>query len=240
MQFDSQKIHAACKQYLKFLDYTMPIASLIKGGKIHSLLESIYGERRIEDLWLPYFCVATNLTQADQVVHRRGSLAEAIRSSISLPGVMLPCYHDGDLLVDGGLLNNLPVNVMRSVFKGNTVIAVDVEPKRDLVVNTEFATEISGWALLINRLNPFKKTVKVPSILNVLIRSATLASVYNGNRLLELDPPDLYIPLPVGAWGTLAFDAIDDIVACGYEVSFPILQTWLPTQSGLPISSGTA
>lgn len=240
MQLDSQKIQAACKQYLKFLDYTLPIASLIKGGKIRSLLESYYGERRIEDLWLPYFCVATNLTQADQVVHRRGPVAEAIRSSISLPGIMLPCYHDGDLLVDGGLLNNLPVNVMRSVFKGNTVIAVDVEPKRDLIVNTEFATEISGWALLMNRLNPFKKTVGVPPILNVLIRSATLSSVYSSNRLLELDPPDLYMQLPVGAWGTLAFDAIDDIVARGYEVSFPILQTWLPKQNGLPISSGTA
>jgi len=163
-----------------------------------------------------------------QVVHRRGSVAEAIRSSMSLPGILVPCYHDGDLLVDGGLLNNLPVNVMRSIFKGNRVIAVDVEPKRDLTVNTEFAAEISGWALLVNRLNPFKKTVDIPSILNVLIRSATLASVYNSNRLLELDPPDLYMHLPVQAWGTLAFDAIDDIVARGYEASFPRLQTWVP------------
>jgi predicted acylesterase/phospholipase RssA/CRP-like cAMP-binding protein len=241
MQFDSQKIQAACKQYISnSFDYTLPIASLIKGKKIQSSLESVFGERRIEDLWLPYFCVATNLTQADQIVHRRGPAAEAIRSSISLPGVMLPCYHDGDLLVDGGVLNNLPVNVMRSVFKGNTVIAVDVEPKRDLIANTEFAAEISGWALLMNRLNPFKKTVRVPSILNVLFRSATLASVYSSNRLLEQDPPDLYIQLPVGAWGTLAFDAVDDIAARGYEVSFPILQTWLLKQNGLPISSGTA
>ena len=147
---------------------------------------------------------------------------------MSLPGILLPCYHDGDFLVDGGLLNNLPVNVMRSVFKGNKVIAVDVEPKRDLTVNTEFATEISGWALLLNRLNPFKKTVEIPSILNALIRSATLASVYSSNRLLELDPPDLYMQLPVEAWGTLAFDAIDDIVDRGYEASFPRLQTWLP------------
>ncbi|MGH8711398.1 MAG: patatin-like phospholipase family protein, partial [Burkholderiales bacterium] len=241
LQFDSQKIYAACKQYISnAFDYTLPIASLIKGEKIRSGLESVFGERRIEDLWLPYFCVATNLTQADQVIQRRGPVAEAIRSSISLPGVMLPCYHDGDILVDGGLLNNLPVNVMRSVFKGNTVIAVDVEPKRDLIANTKFAAEISGWALLMNRLNPFKKTVKVPSILYVLFRSATLSSVYSNKRLLELDPPDLYIQLPVGTWGTLAFDAVDDIAARGYEASFPILQTWLPKQNGLPISSGTA
>ncbi|OGT34355.1 MAG: hypothetical protein A2W28_10825 [Gammaproteobacteria bacterium RBG_16_51_14] len=229
MQFDSQKIHATCKQYISaFFDYTLPMASLIKGSKVRSSLESVFGKRRIEDLWLPYFCVSTNLTQADQVVHRRGHVADAIRSSMSLPGILLPCYHDGDLLVDGGLLNNLPVDVMRSVFKGNKVIAVDVEPKMDLTVNTGFATEISGWALLLNRLNPFKKTVEIPSILNVLIRSATLASVYSSNRLLELDPPDLYMQLPVEAWGTLAFDAIDDIVDRGYEASFPRLQTWLP------------
>jgi predicted acylesterase/phospholipase RssA len=117
---------------------------------------------------------------------------------------------------------------------------VDVEPKRDLIVNTKFAAEISGWALLMNRLNPFKKTVRVPSILNVLFRSATLASVYGSKRLLEQDPPDLYMQLTVGAWGTLAFDAVDNIAARGYEVSFPILQTWLSKQNGLPISSRTA
>jgi len=229
MQFDSQKILATCKQYFSALfDYTLPIASLIKGRKIRSTLESVFGEGRIEDLWLPYFCVATNLTQADQVVHRRGPVVEAIRSSMSLPGILLPCYHDGDLLVDGGIVNDLPIDVMRSVFKGNSVIAVDVEPKRDLTVNTEFATEISGWALLMNRLNPFTKTVEIPSIHNVLIRSATLASIYTRNRLMEQDPPDLYMQLPVEDWGTLAFDAIDDIVARGYEASLPRLQTWLP------------
>ncbi len=229
MQFDSQKIVATCKQYFSTLfDYTLPIASLIKGRKLRSTLESVFGEGRIEDLWLPYFCVATNLTQADQVVHRRGPVVEAIRSSMSLPGILLPCYHDGDLLVDGGIVNDLPFDVMRSIFKGNSVIAVDVEPKRDLTVNTEFATEISGWALLMNRLNPFKKTLGIPSIHNVLIRSATLASVYTRNRLMEQDPPDLYMQLPVEDWGTLAFDAIDDIVARGYEASLPRLQTWLP------------
>ena len=229
MQLNSQKMQAACKDYISgFLDYTLPMASLIKGSKVRTSLESVFGERRIEDLWLPYFCVATNLTQADLVVHRRGPLAEAIRSSMSLPGILLPCYHDGDLLVDGGLLNNLPIDVMRSVFKGNKVIAADVEPKKDLTVNAGFATEISGWTLLLHRLNPFRKTAEIPSILNVLIRSATLASVYASNRLLELDPPDLYMYLPVEAWGTLAFDDIDDIVTRGYEVSLPRLQRWLP------------
>ncbi|HXZ96429.1 MAG TPA: patatin-like phospholipase family protein [Burkholderiales bacterium] len=241
MQSNSQQIQAVCKQFVsKTFDYTLPIASLLKGGKIRSILESVLGNRRIEDLWLPYFCVATNLTQADQVIHRRGPVAEAVRSSISLPGIMLPCYHNGDLLVDGGLINNLPVNVMRSVFKGNLVIAVDVEPKKDLIVKTEFAPEISGWTLLMNRLNPFKKKIAVPSILTVLVRSATLASVYSGNRLLEQAPPDLYVQLPVGNWGTLAFDAIDDIVARGYEVSLPILHTWLLKQKGLQLSSASA
>jgi len=241
MQFDSHKIQAACKQYISaFFDYTLPMASLIKGEKVRTSLETVFGERRIEDLWLPYFCVATNLTQANQVVHRRGPVAVAIRSSMSLPGILLPCYHDGDLLVDGCLLNNLPVDVMRSVFKDNKVIAVDVTPKKDLTVNTGFATEISGWALLLNRLNPFRKTVDIPSILHVLIRSATLASVYSSKRLLEQDPPDLYMYLPVEAWGTLAFDAIDDIVARGYDSSLPRLQAWFSKENGLPTSSETA
>lgn len=229
MQSDAQKMHTTCKHYASDLfDYTLPVASLISGNKIRLSLESFCGKRRIEDLWLPFFCVATNMTQADQVVHRRGSLIEAIRSSMSLPGIMLPCYHDGDLLIDGGVVNNLPVDVMHSVFKGSKVIAVDVEPKKDLTVNKAFATEISGWALLLNRLNPFGKKAEIPSILNVLVRTATLASVYTRNKSLEKDPPDLYIRLPVETWGLLEFNAIDDIVARGYETSLPILKKWLP------------
>ena len=240
MESEPQQIQAVCKQFVRStLDYTLPVTSLLKGGKIRSILEGVLGERQIEDLWLPYFCMATNLTQADQVVHRRGPLADAVRSSISLPGIMVPFYHNGDLLVDGGVLNNLPVNVMRSIFKGNTVIAVDVEPKKDLIVNAEFAPEISGWALLMDRLNPFKKKITVPSILTVLVRSATLASVYRSARMLEQAPPDLYVRLPVGAWGTLAFEAIDEIVAHGYEASLPILHTWLPKQKSLHISSAS-
>lgn len=229
MQYDEQQMLEACKNYITgFFDYTLPLVSLIKGSKVRASLNSVFGERQIEDLWLPYFCVATNLTQADQVVHRHGSLAAAIRSSMSLPGILAPCFHEGDLLVDGGVVNNLPFDVMRSVFKGNKVIAVDVEPKQDLTVATGFAPDISGWALALSRLNPFRKSsVEIPSIVSVLIRSATLASVYATNRLISQNPPDLYLYLPVEAWGTLEFDAIDDIVARGYETSLSSLQTWL-------------
>lgn len=242
MQYDARKMREACKNYITgFFDYTLPLVSLIKGSRVRASLDSVFGERQIEDLWLPYFCVATNLTQADQVVHRHGSLAKAIRSSMSLPGILAPCFHNGDLLVDGGVVNNLPFDVMRSIFKGNKVIAVDVEPKQDLTVNTRFAPEISGWAVALSRLNPFgKPSEEIPSILSVLIRSATLASVYATNRLIAQNPPDLYLYLPVEAWGTLQFDAIDDIAARGYEAALPRLQTWLPELGGLPTSSGTA
>ena len=68
----------------------------------------------MRDLWLPFFCVSTNLTRSRVEVHHRGDLATAIRASVAIPGILPPVPHDGDLLVDGGELNKPPCDVMRA------------------------------------------------------------------------------------------------------------------------------
>ena len=80
----------------------------------------------VHDCWLPFFCVSASITRAVSVVHDQGHLATAVRASLSLPGLLPPVRHGEDLLLDGGLLNNLPVDVMRERLDGGTVIAVDL------------------------------------------------------------------------------------------------------------------
>ena len=174
---------------------------------------------------LPYFAVATNLTRAEQVVSRRGGLFEAARASASLPGVFPPCLQQsGDYYADGGLLNNVPVDVMRRIAGDGPLIAVDVSSQTGLEADPRIRTEISGWTLLAGRLNPFSKKFQGPGILDVWLRSMEVGSVAARNQAKPL--ADLYLELPIDDFGLMEFGALDPLVTRGYEASIERLRSW--------------
>ncbi|NQT88864.1 cyclic nucleotide-binding domain-containing protein, partial [bacterium] len=133
-------------------EYTLPMVSMIRSRRLDRAVQMFYGDACIEDLWLPYFCVSCNLTTCEMVVHRSGPLWKAVRASISLPGVFVPVIDGGQVLVDGGVLNNLPGDLMRQLC-GGRVIVVDVSPEKDLAVDREEFP--SPWRMLRNRLLPW-------------------------------------------------------------------------------------
>ena len=108
------------------LDYTVPIVSLVKGRRISRNIATVFDGIDLRDLWLPFFCVSTNITRSRLEVHDRGDAATAIRASVALPGILPPVTVGGDLLVDGGVLNNLPCDVMRATGTVGHLIAVDL------------------------------------------------------------------------------------------------------------------
>jgi NTE family protein len=107
-------------------DWTIPMASLIRGRKTARLLRSVFGDIRIEELPIPFYCTSVDLINRQTVVHRSGSLAEAVLASVSIPGLFPPVpARDGRLLIDGGVVDNLPIAVM-TADAGGPVIASDV------------------------------------------------------------------------------------------------------------------
>lgn len=112
-------------------DYTFPFVALTKGHKVSARLREHFGENRIEDLWRPYFCVASNLTTGKVAVLRQGPLWQALRASIAIPGLLPPVIEDGAVLSDGAVLNNLPADIMATMRRG-PVIGVDVTHYRAL------------------------------------------------------------------------------------------------------------
>lgn len=107
-------------------DYTLPLVSLIRGRKASRLIVEAFSDARIEELALPYFCTSTDLLRRELVVHRSGPLASSVLASLSIPGVFPPVRdRRGRLVVDGGLIDNMPVRVMAEVHEG-PIIAVDV------------------------------------------------------------------------------------------------------------------
>jgi lysophospholipid hydrolase len=142
---------------LKLFDPTVPVVSFFGSGKVTRVLERIYGDTQIEDLWMPCFCVSSNLTHAVAMVHRRGPLWQAVRASMAIPGVFSPVLADGDLLVDGCVLNNLPIDVMQRLNFNGPIIAVNVFPDVDLLRDYDFGPSVSGWQALASKLNPLAR-----------------------------------------------------------------------------------
>ncbi len=222
---DSAEIQRQCAQYAGAqLDFTFPAVALLAGKKLGGQFRALFGERQIEDLWIPFFAISTNLTRAEQVVHRSGRLAEALRASMSLPGIFPPARQGSDLLVDGGLINNVPADVMREASSGGTVIAVDVSQEVDLRGDRRLTTELSGWKVLRNRLNPFAETIPVPGILSLLSRVREVSSVAALKRTKS--QADLYLKLPLEEWKLLEFEAMNAIAARGYDLTIEPLRAW--------------
>ena len=131
---DAEEIQATCARELvrrsPFNDYTLPRVSLIRARKAGAMLERVFGSALMETLERPLFTVSADLLSSLVVVHRRGSIIEAVGASMNLPGLVPPLRRAGRLLVDGGVLNNLPVDHMAEMREG-PIVAVDVVRRID-------------------------------------------------------------------------------------------------------------
>jgi NTE family protein/lysophospholipid hydrolase len=194
---------------------TLPLISLVSPVKAERMFARMYGDDRIEDLPIEFFCVSTNLTRTEVVVHREGDLRRAIKASMTLPGITPPIVGtSGDLLVDGGVLNNLPTDVMQRLGEG-PVIAVDVSANHDLRADPSYTDSPSPWQFLAGLLRRRAARRAFPNILRLIHRSALLASdVYAKQAQGEVE---LYLDLPMDRFDMFAMEALDEIVAFGYE-----------------------
>jgi NTE family protein len=203
-------------------DYTIPLVSLISGGRMARVLGRMFGDVHIEDLWRPYFCVATNLSRATVTVHREGPLKYAVATSIAVPGLAPPLIHRGDFLVDGGLLDNVPVAVMRQVSQG-TVFAVDVSQRVEFKAAQEPYAYLSGWRALRDRLRGTPRHAQVPSMLKLLWRSTVLNSIHRSETVQKLS--DVYIHPDVDGVEIFDWHALDKAVDVGYRAASEALGT---------------
>ena len=206
-------------------DLTLPMASLVAGKVLVKRLASLFGDVEIPDLWLPYFCVSSNISRGEMMVHRTGVLWKAMRASGGLQGVLPACVHNGDLLVDGALLSNVPADAMKQVNPSGWVIAVDVSPPDDFIGNEDYGSSISGWKVLWNKIAPWKTTMQMPSLGAVMQRAAETASNVRQRDTIN-NMTDLYIKMPVDKYGLLAFNRAAEIRATGYAHAKTVFEGW--------------
>ncbi|XP_044308971.1 patatin-like phospholipase domain-containing protein 7 [Varanus komodoensis] len=207
------------------LDLTYPITSMFSGAFFNSGICDIFKDKQIEDLWIPYFTITTDITASAMRVHTDGCLWRYIRASMSLSGYLPPLCDpkDGHLLMDGGYINNLPADVARSTG-AKVVIAIDVG-SRDETNLTNYGDALSGWWLLWKRWNPLVEKVKVLNMAEIQTRLAYVCCVRQLEMVKSSDYCE-YIRPPIDRYGTLDFGKFDEICEVGYQHGKTVFSVW--------------
>uniref|UniRef100_A0A3Q1CGM8 lysophospholipase n=1 Tax=Amphiprion ocellaris TaxID=80972 RepID=A0A3Q1CGM8_AMPOC len=207
------------------LDLTYPITSMFSGSAFNTSIYKVFQDRQAEDLWLPYFNVTTDITASAMRVHQDGSLWRYVRASMTLSGYLPPLCDpkDGNLLMDGGYINNLPADIARNMG-ARTVIAIDVgsQDETDLC---NYGDCLSGWWLLWKRINPWAEKVKVPDMAEIQSRLAYVSCV----RQLEVVKKSAYceyIRPPIDRFKTMDFGKFDEIYDVGYQHGKLLFTGW--------------
>ncbi len=206
------------------IDLTAPATALTGGKRIVSMLHDGFGDLPIEDLWHRFFCVSSNLTKGRLQIHSTGPVWQAVRASISIPGLFPPVNAgDGDVLVDGAVMNNLPVDVMRTMNGGGPVLAVSLHGEFSLrSEDLPHHGELSGWRVFGRRFNPLASTMKLPGLIDILLRTTEVGSVQS-SRTME-QHADLVFHPAVDDVGLLDFSAVDRLIDAGYRNAVEVLE----------------
>jgi predicted acylesterase/phospholipase RssA/CRP-like cAMP-binding protein len=199
-------------------DFVLPVYSLIRGGKTRRLLREVFGERRIEELPLRFFCVSCDLIARGTVLHRTGPVADAVYSSLAIPGVFPPVATDGRLLVDGGVLNNLPVAAMARTNEG-PVIAVDATGRTGSFKRRE--RPVTRLGRPVRRILTGSEA-EIPRLGETILRTVTVGSIDTvaAARLHS----DLVITPQVEQIGLMDWKALPRVVELGRRAAREALE----------------
>jgi len=174
---------------------TWPSVSLFSAKNFTKSQMEVFGNIQIEDLWIPYFCVSCNLANNTEHVHRSGTLWERTRASSSIPGIIPPMLLNGELHLDGGLLNNLPIDIVRDILgKQAKVVAVELNSYGPDDNKYDFPPILTFKQGLLAKLGLSKRKYIFPRFVDMFLRGLFLGSTLKSrenslttNLLLNLD-----------------------------------------------------
>ncbi|MFO1467310.1 MAG: patatin-like phospholipase family protein [Steroidobacteraceae bacterium] len=198
-------------------DYTFPFIALARGRKVSRLLQREFGQTLIEDLPVPFYCISANLSSGRATEHSAGTLWQALRASVAIPGVLPPVFRGEEVLVDGAAINNLPVDVMHRHQPG-CVIGVDVGADRSFTADAAQGEGPPLWRFLARRAGGRKRI----NIFQVLMRAGMVNSATAAAQQREL--ADLLIKPTLANIDLLNWQAFDRAIDAGFEHACRVLE----------------
>lgn len=229
------------KRVVSMLDLSMSLTGVLEGRKVMDLAEEMMTIRNFKDLKIPLRVVAADLKTGEEIIFSEGPVKDAVRASISIPGIFRPVEINKRVCVDGGLLNPVPVDIVKEMG-ADVVIAVDLnhclinrrekkkktrqDEKRDKALNKaifeKFSDRFNSVESLIQSWFKFEtgavdKKEEIPGFLDVYRQSVDIMEMQIANLGLRLNPPDLLITPGLGHIKLMDFDLGEEIIGEGYQ-----------------------
>ncbi len=211
-------------EVFKLIDFSFSSQGLVKGDRVTSELKKFIEDKRIEDLKISYAAVAVDFLNKKELVIKKGSIYEAIRASIAIPTVFTPVIKDDTLLIDGGVLNNIPINHAKR-FPGDLLIAVDVSANipfnKPIVLNKNAETKKIIYREKIKEFQAQLKKI-IPAIkhdhlgyFDLINKTISLMTTHISEITIERYPPDILISVSHESCGTFDFYKAEEMVEIG-------------------------
>ncbi|HUJ01236.1 MAG TPA: patatin-like phospholipase RssA [Usitatibacter sp.] len=206
------------RNVLRFFDVSLA-SGLLKGERLIEFIRRDFADRPIEELPIPFAATATALHTGQEVWLRTGSTLDAVRASISFPGLFAPVMHEGRLLVDGGLVNPVPVSLARALG-ADIVIAVDLSSDlvgsrlRNSDPGERQSSAIAEWAKT-HGLALHSQGENLPSLIDVVVSSLQIMQVRIGRSRMAGEPPDLLVAPRIAGIGLLDYHRADEAIEEG-------------------------
>ena len=164
------------------------------------------------------FCCAVNISSAELTIFDRGNLWKALRATTSLPGLLVPAVDNGSLFVDGGLINNMPGDILKERYNSK-LISVNVSPEKDLVPNfSEFPNQTKYLLKKMFLRKKFKKdygNMEIPNLASIMVRSIMVGSAKKTNEVAKIS--EIYLSPPTDNFKMLDYDNLEKITEVGYK-----------------------
>lgn len=213
LQIDKQRI-------LQMGDFSFSLNHLVKGEKVIAELQKVVPDCQIEDLRIPCSIVASDMVNSEEVVFEQGSLWEAIRASISIPLFFRPVKQGEKVLIDGGVLNALPLDRVRR-HTGDILVAMNISARDTMALEEVKHATLPKFLTDIPAVNKFladtHQTELSPSVnyISLLNRMTDMMIQHNTMLMTKLARPDILAEMPQGAYSTFAFDQTAELIEQG-------------------------
>ena len=210
---------------------TLPLISLVSGNRVRRDLIKMFGDLQVDGLWRPYFATACNLTKGCTTVQDTGPLWRAVLASNSPAGLFPPVLIQGDLLVDGAILENVPVGAMRMRLgtalerrRGNgTIIAVDVDVQEELSAPDNLS-KLSVWSAIKGLVLP--ESQRTPTIGQIMYRAGHIGGL--NQRTQAIGQADHYLEPPISHFPIMGYRSSAEIAEVGYRYTIEQMGKWKP------------
>ena len=208
------------KKMLELTDFSLSLNHIVKGDRIIEAIMEFVPDVAIEDLPIPYCAVATDWVSGREVIFRTGSLFEAIRASISLPSFYKPVQRNGMILIDGGVVNPIPLNRVER-HKDDLLVGVDVSGQ-DYKAQENMKHEISERRKSSKSLATQILSKLIPDNIDfnyytMLTRTSSLMIRQNAKLMTQLMNPDILVDIQMSRYGSFDYDKSERLIAIGRQ-----------------------